>query len=308
MNTIRFFYRRFSWVTVFIGCMGCMGQPYSENWIDINYAGDTMEYHNLDIYLPQGTNAPFPAVVLVYGSAWFSNNLKSEAFKVFGKTLLDAGFAVVPVNHRSSSDALFPAQIHDIKAAIRFLRANGYKYQLDTSFIGITGYSSGGHLSSLAGTTGSVRQFIMRGDTTDIEGNIGEYPAYRSSVDAVADWFGPVDFLKMDSCGSDMFHNNPGSPESCLIGGPIQDNRTKCALANPVTYIDSTDPTFLIFHGDADPLVPHCQSEMLFNALKQNRVTCQFILVTEAGHGPGLFEDMYFQIMTDFFTRESTKP
>jgi len=218
--------------------------------------------------------------------------MKQIAYKTLGAPLLNSGFAVITVNHRSSRDAIFPAQIQDIKAAVRFIKANGHKYQIDTSFVGITGYSSGGHLSAMMGTSGSVAQ---------IEGQVGNYTSYSSSVNAVVDWFGPTDFQSMDSCGSEMVHDAPDSPESILIGGPIQDNDERCALANPISYIDSDDPPFLILHGDTDPLVPHCQSEKLFQGLQDAGVSSQFILVPQAGHGPGLFEEEYFKMMCDFF-------
>jgi dipeptidyl aminopeptidase/acylaminoacyl peptidase len=143
--------------------------------------------------------------------------------------------------------------------------------------------------------------------THDIEGEVGESNTFDSSVDAVVDWFGPTDFLTMDSCGSSMVHNAADSPESSLIGGPIQENRELCALANPVTYVDPSDPPFLILHGDADPLVPHCQSEVLVQALQHAGVPSRLILVPGAGHGRGLFEEKYFGEMIRFFQEESSK-
>lgn len=288
----------------YLAYINCFSQQYSKSWKDLNYAGDTMIYHRLDIYLPEVEKPTYPAVVLIYGSAWFGNNLKGANLATLGNSLLDAGFAVVTPNHRSSMDAKFPAQINDVKAVIRFIRANAEMYQIDTSYIGITGSSSGGHLAALAGTSGFVKQFTVGSETEDIEGNVGQYLTYSSSVDAVVDWFGPTDFLVMDSCGSSMVHNASDSPESSLIGGPIQDNKDKCALANPITYIDANDPPFLILHGDADPLVPHCESELLFNALQKANVPSQFVLVSGAQHGPGLFVEKYFKMMTDFFLKE----
>jgi acetyl esterase/lipase len=284
--------------------INCLSQQYSKSWKDLNYAGDDMIYHRLDIYLPEVEKPTYPAVVLIYGSAWFSDNLKGADLNTIGKALLDAGFAVVTSNHRSSADAKFPAQINDIKAVIRFIRGNAVKYQIDTSFIGITGSSSGGHLSALAGTSGLVKQYTVGSITEDIEGNLGQFLTYSSSVNAVVDWFGPTDFLVMDSCGSSLVHNAANSPESSLIGGPIQDNKDKCELANPITYVNAIDPPFLILHGDADPLVPQCNSEMLFNALQKANVPSQFVLVPNGQHGPGMFVDKYIKMMADFFTME----
>src|SRR5574344_2633749 len=142
---------------------------------NLNYAGDNLEAHQLDIYLPKIGLNKYKVVVISYGSAWFSNNAKGMAFSSLGKPLVDAGFAVVSINHRSSADAKFPAQINDVKAAIRFIRGNADKYGLDTSFIGITGFSSGGHLSAMAGTSNGVKTKTEGKVTVDIEGNLGQY-------------------------------------------------------------------------------------------------------------------------------------
>jgi acetyl esterase/lipase len=261
----------------------------------------------MDIYLPEIKQSSYPAVIIVYGSAFFGKDMKQRAYDALGEPLLNSGFAVVTVNHRSSRDAIFPAQIQDIKAAVRFIRAHGHKYQIDSSFIGITGYSSGGHLSAFTGTSGSVKQKTIHSVSAEIEGDVGSCTDYSSSVDAVVDWFGPIDFQSMDSCGSTMVHDAPDSPESILIGAPIQDNDDLCALVNPMSYIDPEDPPFLILHGDKDPLVPHCQSEMLYKALQNAGVPSQYVLVPEAGHGPGLFEDQYFTKMCEFFLAENKK-
>jgi acetyl esterase/lipase len=277
------------------------GQSLQVPITDINYAGDTTVSHRMDIYLPNEVKEMYPAVILIYGSAFFGNDMKHIAFETLGEQLLEGGFAVVAINHRSSREAIFPAQIHDVKAAIRFIRANAFEYQIDTSFIGITGYSSGGHLSAFIGTSGKVGEFTIGKEQVDLEGTIGIYPHFSSSVDAVVNWFGPTDFLIMDSCGSSMSHNAPDSPESVFVGGPIQENQVKVTLANPITYVDSYDPPFLIFHGDKDPLVPHCQSELLFQELQEKGVSSQLVIIPEAGHGPGVFEEQYFRMMVDFF-------
>jgi len=290
-------------ITVILGISPCKGQAYSKNWENINYAGDTLISHRLDVYLPRHSKAHYPAVMIVYGSAFFGNDMKQNAFEALGAPLLDSGFAVLTVNHRSSRDAIFPAQIQDIKAAVRFIKANGHKFQIDTSFIGITGYSSGGHLSAMMGTSGSVTRKTINSESVQIEGTVGSYTSNSSSVNAVVDWFGPTDFQSMDSCGSTMVHDAPDSPESILIGAPIQDNDDLCALANPISYVDPEDPPFLILHGDADPLVPFCQSALLFQALQEAGVYSQFVLVPGAAHGPGLFEEEYFGMMTSFFLR-----
>ena len=282
-------------------------QQYSKSWIDVNYAGDTLKYHLLDIYLPQVQKPNYPVVVIIYGSAWFGNNLKGVDLNTLGKVLLDAGFAVVMPNHRSSRDAKFPAQIQDIKAVTRFVRANAKKFQFDTTFIGITGSSSGGHLAALAGTSRFAKQSSIGSASADMEGEVGTHTKFSSSVNAVVDWFGPTDFLIMDSCGSKMNHNAASSPESILVGGAIQENKDKCALANPITFVDASDPPFLILHGDKDPLVPYCESEWLYKALQKVKVESEYVLVAGAQHGPGLFEEKYFKMMVDFFLKQLQK-
>jgi acetyl esterase/lipase len=298
-------YISLSLTAAILSCILCSGQDNTARWKDLNYANDDKVYHMLDIYLPSEVKPSYKAIVVIYGSGFMSNNLKESAFRALGNPLLKSGFAVICVNHRSSSDSIFPAQINDIKAAIRFLRAKAKDYQIDTSFIGITGYSSGGHLSSFTGTSGSVKKITIGKNTADIEGKVGKYLNFSSKADAVVDWYGPTTFLVMDSCGSEMNHNAADSPESLLVGGPIQQNVDKSAIADPITYVDKNDPPFLILHGDKDPLVPWCQSQRLYDALKNKGVKTEFVLVPGGGHGPGLHNDKYNKMMTDFFMKEA---
>ncbi len=282
-----------------------LAQEHSKSWKNINYVGDTIGYHNLDIYLPKVEQSNYPVVISIYGSAWLSNNSKGADLSTLGKALLDGGFAVVVPNHRSSHDAIFPAQVHDIKAVIRFVRANAAEYQLDTSFIGITGSSSGGSLAAMAGTSGSVKKFKLGDQVVDIEGDLGQHTNFSSSVDAVVNWFGPTNMLVMDSCGGTNFiHNDAKSPASLYVGGPIQLNKEKTLLASPTTYIDPLDPPFLIIHGDKDQVVPFCQSELLFVALQRAQVPSRFYLVPNGQHGPGVQVEPYLTMMTDFFKQQ----
>lgn len=284
----------------------CYGQV-SQKWTDINYAGgDTLTGHLLDIYLPKRGDGPYPVVVAIAGSAWFSNDSKERAFQI-GGFMLREGFAVVAVNHRSSREATFPAQINDIKGVVRFLRANASKYNLDTSFLGIMGDSSGGHLSAMMGTTGGINNYTVGDKTLSIEGDVGGNLDQSSRVDAVADWYGPTDFQAMDKCGSEMTHDATDSPESTLVGGPIQQMDDMVALANPITYIDLDDSPFLIFHGDKDPLVPYCESELLHEALTENGVGNELIIVPGGGHGVGMWEKPYIDKMVNFFVEQKNQ-
>ncbi|AFK04304.1 dienelactone hydrolase [Emticicia oligotrophica DSM 17448] len=280
----------------------------SKSWIDIDYVGDGIIGHKLDIFLPNEGKGPFPVVVTIYGSAWFSNTSKATCFNDgLGQTLLKNGFAVVSINHRSSRDAIWPAQIHDVKAAIRFVRANASVFSLDTSFLGITGFSSGGHLSTMAGVTSGIKSTTINHLPIDLEGNIGKSLGESSNVDAVVDWFGPTDFLLMDACGSSFSHNEAKSPESTLIGGAIQENKEKVALANPISYVSKATPPFLIFHGTKDPLVPHCESEKLYEKMQKEGVKSELIIIEGGGHGPGVMIDKYYVQMITFFKSKIKK-
>ena len=270
--------------------------PIEPTWKDLNYAGDGKSYHTLDIYSPTSSNNKSPLILTIYGSAWKSNRSKASKYikKSLIKPLIDAGFAVASINHRSSTDALFPAQIHDVKAAIRFLRGNASEYKIDPSFVGVTGSSSGGHLAAMAGTTSHNKL---------MDGNIGSFLNYDSHVNAVVDWFGPTDFLLMDICGSKMVHDAVNSPESKLIGGAIQENKEKASAANPINYISSKTPPFLIIHGMVDLTVPYCQSKVLKMALERANIESELISVRDGGHGKNVFIDKYKVEMVNFFLK-----
>jgi acetyl esterase/lipase len=278
---------------------------------DVNYAGDDLEAHRLDIYLPETKQERYKVIVIIYGSAWFANNAKQMAYMSIGKPLTDAGFAVVSINHRSSGDAKYPAQIHDVKAALRFIRANAAKYRLDTSFIGITGFSSGGHLASMAGVTNGMKKRTVGNTTIDIEGAVGGNTDYASTVDAVVDWFGPVDMAHMENCQT---VKDEKSPEAALIGGAPAKNPDMVALISPITYLSASSsqnsknyPRFLVFHGDADNVVPHCQGVNFSGALKKAGQLEAFVSVPGGQHGPVTFNEKTFKQMTDFFLKETAK-
>ena len=304
---------------LFIFCMLCctlslhaqfpgfpgFGQPGVEpTWKDINYAGDDMEAHRMDIYLPSTNQDSYKVIVAIYGSAWFANNMKGMTFMSLGKPLVDAGFAVVCINHRSSGDAPYPAQIQDVKGAIRYIRAHATDYKLDTSFIGITGFSSGGHLASMAGVTNGLKSRTVGGTTIDIEGEVGGNLQMSSDVDAVVDWFGPVDMSRMHDCQT---VNDDKSPEAALIGGAPADHPDMVALISPITYIQKEGPRFLVFHGEADNVVPHCQGVFFSEELRKAGRLEDFVSVAEGQHGPVTFNEQTFKRMVDFFVSAASR-
>ena len=220
----------------------------------------------LDLYLPQEGTGPFPIIVYVHGGAFkFGDKSGNEATSAF-PFLLTAGYAIASINYRLSGEAKFPAQIHDVKAAVRWLRAHAAQYNIASERIGAWGASAGGHLVSLLGTSNEV---------ADLEGAALGNSEQSSRVQAVVAWYPPTDFLQMDAqlmqnplCGSKAAtHNDANSPESELIGAPIQTVPTLVQASNPVTHVNNLAPPFLLEHGTADCVVPAQQSQVLYNAL-----------------------------------------
>jgi acetyl esterase/lipase len=226
----------------------------------------------LDIAVPKYLKAPAPAIVDIPGGSWRVVNKSVEDAVFYAKY----GFIGVSITHRTSDIAIFPAAVHDCKTAIRWLRAHGKEYNIDPDKIGVTGFSSGGHLAVLLGTSS--------GDSF-LEGE-GGYPDYSSSVQAVVDHFGPTDFLRMnDSELADrMDHFAENSPESLFLGGPLREKVELARLANPIVYIDPEDPPVLIGHGEKDGLVIINQSKLLYEALKKAGVPTEFVRVKNADH------------------------
>ena len=272
----------------------------SQEWKDVNYAGDDKAYHTCDIYLPKKEQASYPVVIHIYGSAWFSNNSKGAAdLGTIVKSLLDAGFAVVCPNHRSSMDAKWPAQIHDIRAVIRFVRGEAEKYKFDTSFIATSGFSSGGHLSSIAATTSGVKHMKVGTVDIDLEGTVGKYLCQSSEVNAACDWSGPVDLTAMD-CGEHMTMGE-NSPEDVLLNSKLDKEPDKYRSLSATNYVDSYDPPIIIFHGEKDNVVPCCQGKQFYELLQAAGVKTEATFVPEGSHGgPAMYTKENLKKMVNF--------
>jgi acetyl esterase/lipase len=230
----------------------------------------------LDILrLKESAKASQPVVVYVHGGGW-SGGSKAGAPPLLA-ALAQRGYFCATIDYRLSQEARFPAQIEDCKCAIRFLRSRAREYNLNPDRIGVWGHSAGGHLVALLGTTGDVK---------DLEGDGGS-PKVSSRVQAVLDCFGPTDFARMADFPSRIDHNSSNSPESRLVGGPVQQKKEEVRRANPITYVTKDDPPFLIMHGDQDPLVPLNQSQLLLDALKKAGVDASLHVVKGGGHGFG---------------------
>jgi acetyl esterase/lipase len=228
--------------------------------------------HLLNLYLPEGIGNQLPVLIFNQGSAWTSDNGRSGAP---WQQFTAANYAVVGMSIRSSGQAKFPAQLCDIKGAIRFLRQHAVEYGLDPERFAINGFSSGGWAAAIAGTTGGIKD-----PTCDF--TLPDRTLYSDRVQAAIPQHPPTDFLKMNGacpspeptnpdypeCAGAIDHDGAGSPESNLMGCAIQTCPDKVRTANPITYVTQDDPPFLIMHGSQDSLVPYNQSALLFNALK----------------------------------------
>ena len=259
---------------------------------DLAYVTNGHERQKLDLYIPNaGENLPL--IIWVHGGAWRGGNKGRYAPMEY----LKSGYAGASIGYRLSQHAVFPAQIEDVKAAVRWIRANAETYRLDPNRFAAWGSSAGGHLVAMLGTTGDITEF-----------EVGENLEVSSRVQAVVDYFGPTDFLQMDThrFPDGLVHDAPDSPESRLVGGPIQEHKDRVARANPITYVSKGDPPMLIIHGDQDKLVPYHQSVLLKDALKKAGVPVTLYKVEGGGHG--WFKDPKVPELTKAFLEKHLKP
>lgn len=322
------------------------GIAYNEGWgnrnsrypnffSSLDYVGDGINGHRLDLYYPTGMEInlnnigvlalnkqyeelnkivkdlqkkkkKYPCIVIIYGSAWRGNSGKDGSLhhiKGSVKKLLNNDFIIVTLNHRSSNTHTFPAQLHDVKAAIRFLKGNSEALNIDPNFIVIQGYSSGGHLASLMGATSGLSKFNYQGKEIDLNGDLGNHLNQNSDVHAVIDWYGPTDLLRIDDCPKIKRKKRNEDPRNAFIGGPVQKNKIITQMANPITYLNPKTPPFLIFHGAKDTSVPVCQSEILHNALISKGLSTRLIIEEDGVHSgteKKMFSQKNLDIMTEF--------
>lgn len=285
------------------GFGGQQGQgkiEYSEKFADLNYANDGKTFHTLDIYLPKETKDAYPVVIHTYGSAWSMNNMKGSAdLNTIGAALLNAGYALVTPNHRSASDAIYPAQLHDLKAVVRFIRGNAAKYKIDTSFIAMSGFSSGGHLSSLVATTCGLKEGKSGSVTVDLVGSLGEFTKFSSCIDAASLWSPPTDIYTMNPINNFM---GSGTYEGAFIGAEREGNKDKWMVASSPYYASEDDPPIILFHGTSDQIVNKEQSQELYDSLKKHSVVTELVSVPGGTHGGNeMYVDENLNKMISFF-------
>ena len=246
----------------------------------------------LDLYSPQDPSSPSPVILWIHAGGW-SHGQKEDYTPVI--RFVSDGYAVASMECRLSGEAPFPAQIEDCKAAVRWLRANAAKYNLDADRIGAGGHSGGGHLAALLGTSGGVQE---------LEGG-GDNMSYSSRVQAVCDVSGPSDLLRLYHDASDP--STGTRPKAipyinAFLGGPPEQNKTKAIAASPITYISKDDAPFLIIHGEKDFGVPVSQGELLAAALKAAGVETT-LEISPRGHSVGLGGPRLRPIVKAFFDK-----
>jgi acetyl esterase/lipase len=255
-------------------------------WLDLPYA-DQSPAQKLDLYLPPEGDGPFPIILHIHGGG-FAIGDKRDIHLLSFLSGIERGYAVASVNYRLSGEAIFPAGLQDVKAAVRWLRANAVQYHLDGNRIAACGGSAGGYYAVMLGLTAGLS------DLDDLSLGQRDYPG---EVQAVVDWFGPIDFLAMDeqlsaSGTGPANHSEAASPESRFMGAKITDIPAKVRRASPLNYVHAGMPPILIQHGRIDSMVPVQQSMSLAQKLQETVGPDRFELdiLEDADHGDPLFE------------------
>lgn len=245
--------------------------------LDQPYAGNENPKQKVDLYLPKKRNSdkPLPVVALIHGGGWVNGDRLGYAAAAiqFART---GDYASVTVGYRLTKEAHWPAQIHDCKAAIRWIRARAKEYNLDPDKIAVMGSSAGGHLSSLIGTSGDVKE---------LEGDLGPNTTFSSRVQCVVNLCGPQDFTQALMFGQEKKPVLKDDAVIGLLGGNYEEKHAEAVAASPVTYVTKDDPPFITFHGSADQRVAYLHAEAIHAALQKASVPSLLIPITNGGHG-----------------------
>jgi acetyl esterase/lipase len=269
---------------------------------NLPYADNQNPRQTLDLILPSNKVAKkkLPLIVWIHGGGWKNGDKKSGLSPHRIPALVKTGrYIGATIAYRLSGEAQWPAQIHDCKAAIRWLRGNADQYGIDPERIAVWGSSAGGHLVSMLGVTNRVK---------NLEGSIGKHLDQSSQVQAVVNYYGPCSLLQMNDHPSKIDHNAPGSPESQLIGSPIQQSKKKARQASPLHHVTADDASIIHFHGTDDPLVPAHQSTLFHRALKDKGVPSTLITLKGGGHSmPSTFTQSKVIPFLDFILYQKGK-
>ena len=272
---------------------------------DVPYAGTDNPRQRLDLVLPDQptVDGPLPVVVLIHGGGWRQGSRGGYFLRRAEELAATGRYAAATVGYRLSGEAVWPAQIHDVKAAVRWLRAHADGYGLDPARIAAGGGSAGGHLAAMLGVTGNPDSERDRA----LAGDLGPHAGVSSRVHLVLDRYGPTELLSMDAPPGRIDLDAADSPLFRLIGGPLRENADAARSASPTGYVTADDPPFLIQHGTADTTVPIDQSRRLAAKLRAAGVAVEFVEHPGAGHNlagvPGVSE-RELEFLDRHFTRE----
>lgn len=249
----------------------------------------------LDLYIPFPVAAkPVPLIAYFHGGGWQKGS-KADG-RAFAFRMVAQGYAVACIGYRLSSDAQFPAQLEDCKVAVRWLRDNAVRYRLDPSHFGAVGVSAGGYLAALLGATGSTHLY-----------DSGEHLGQSSNLQAVCEFFGPIDLLKLFEYADEA--QTPQADEVAkLLGGDPRVMQEQARAANPITYLEGDAPPYLLVHGTNDTVVPPEQSRLLYDTLAKRRIPVHLHLIHEAGHTGPAFVAPEINAMVDGFFSDALKP
>jgi len=237
---------------------------------DIEFTQAGGQSLRLDIYSPKKPVGRLPVVVWIHGGAWNSGN---KDFCPIG-FMAAQNLAIVSIDYRLVNVATFPAQLYDCKGAIRWLRANAAKYNLDADHIGVFGASAGGHLALLLATTA---------DNSKLEGDVGGNLDFSSRVQCVCAFYPPTELNRLVS--NPQFRSNPNGDVAKLIGGSVDRNVDKALAASPLTYVTTNCAPIFLMHGGADLLVPPEQSVLFYDALLKANLEAHLEIIPGKGHG-----------------------
>ena len=244
--------------------------------LDLPYAGNDNPRQALDLYLPKKrvNDKPLPVVVYIHGGGWSGGSRKGGG--PVTPFVATGNYAGISVGYRLSSEVKWPAQIHDCKAAIRWIRGHAKEYNLDPDRIGVTGTSAGGHLVCLLGLTEGVKE---------LEGSIGEFTSLSSRVTCVANYCGPTDMASPLMQGEAALKDDPAV--AGLLGGSLAEKAVEAKACSPLTYVHAGAPPFLTAHGTKDMRVNFTNATRLHEALTKAGDSSILLAMTDAGHGFG---------------------
>ena len=243
-----------------------------ETVADLNFASPDDVELLIDLHLPKGVENP-PLIMSIHGGSWKTGDRKR--FK--SAWLVKHGYAVANIEYRMSHEAVFPAQIHDCKGALRWLRAKQKEYGYKADKVVVVGYSAGGHLATLTGTSHGIKA---------LEGATGGNLDQSSAVQGIIDYFGPVDFVQRSKSQPNKTEK-PNGIVYQLLGGSVTGNLEKARLASPVSHIGKGDPPALIFHGENDKQVLAAQSQRLLEVYESKGLEANLLVIPGKGHGWG---------------------